>query len=233
METNWAAEHLQVIRTLMERSAVYRRALAPIMTFNGAIGQLDLNDNDLIVQSSSPAADFPTIITRIQSGRNAATRWSGNGIASSAAANDPNQLMGLGAILNDNGHGGPIYNTFDGFAVDMSSILIKYTLMGDLNLDGRVNADDFFLMDRGFANGIGSNQYYNGDIDYNGLINADDYTYIDRAYAMQVIATSNAPSSFIGISAVPEPTMVGFVMSLTGLLARRPLKRTLPRCRLA
>jgi hypothetical protein len=38
MESNWAAEHLQVIRTLMERSAVYRRALAPIMTFNGAVG---------------------------------------------------------------------------------------------------------------------------------------------------------------------------------------------------
>jgi hypothetical protein len=38
MESNWAAEHLQVIRTLMERSALYRRALAPIMTFNGAIG---------------------------------------------------------------------------------------------------------------------------------------------------------------------------------------------------
>ena len=38
METNWAAEHLQVIRTLMERSAVYRRALAPIMTFCGAVG---------------------------------------------------------------------------------------------------------------------------------------------------------------------------------------------------
>ena len=38
MEPNWAAEHLQVIRTLMERSAVYRRALAPIMTFNGAMG---------------------------------------------------------------------------------------------------------------------------------------------------------------------------------------------------
>ncbi len=38
METNWAAEHLQVIRTLMERSAVYRRALAPIMIFNGVLG---------------------------------------------------------------------------------------------------------------------------------------------------------------------------------------------------
>jgi hypothetical protein len=38
MDPNWAAEHLQVIRTLMERSGVYRRALAPIMIFNGVLG---------------------------------------------------------------------------------------------------------------------------------------------------------------------------------------------------
>ena len=38
METNQAAEHLQVIRTLMERSALYRRALAPIMTYCGILG---------------------------------------------------------------------------------------------------------------------------------------------------------------------------------------------------
>jgi hypothetical protein len=35
MQSDWASENLQVIRTLMERSAVYRRALAPVM---GAIG---------------------------------------------------------------------------------------------------------------------------------------------------------------------------------------------------
>lgn len=40
MESNWATEHLQVIRTLMERSAVYRRALAPIMLFVGMVGVL-------------------------------------------------------------------------------------------------------------------------------------------------------------------------------------------------
>src|SRR5437763_13582429 len=40
MDTNWAAEHLQVIRTLMERSAVYRRALAPIMILNGVLGTI-------------------------------------------------------------------------------------------------------------------------------------------------------------------------------------------------
>jgi hypothetical protein len=40
MEPNAAAEHLQVIRTLMERSALYRRTLAPIMLFVGAVGAL-------------------------------------------------------------------------------------------------------------------------------------------------------------------------------------------------
>ncbi|EEF60338.1 hypothetical protein Cflav_PD3034 [Pedosphaera parvula Ellin514] len=38
METNWAAQNLQAIRTLMERSAIYRRALAPVMTFTGLVG---------------------------------------------------------------------------------------------------------------------------------------------------------------------------------------------------
>jgi len=38
MNPNWAVENLQTIRTLMERSSLYRRALAPIMLFAGAVG---------------------------------------------------------------------------------------------------------------------------------------------------------------------------------------------------
>jgi hypothetical protein len=38
MESGWAAEHLEVIRTLMERAAVYRRALAPTTLITGALG---------------------------------------------------------------------------------------------------------------------------------------------------------------------------------------------------
>ena len=38
MSDQWAAENLQTIRTLMERAAVYRRALAPVMTVTGIIG---------------------------------------------------------------------------------------------------------------------------------------------------------------------------------------------------
>ncbi len=38
MKTDQATEQLQTIRTLMERSALYRRALAPIMIFCGIVG---------------------------------------------------------------------------------------------------------------------------------------------------------------------------------------------------
>lgn len=37
-ESEWATEQLQVIRTLMERSALYRRTLAPVMLFLGILG---------------------------------------------------------------------------------------------------------------------------------------------------------------------------------------------------
>lgn len=38
MQTEWASENLQIIRTLMERSAVYRHALAPVMATIGLTG---------------------------------------------------------------------------------------------------------------------------------------------------------------------------------------------------
>ena len=38
MESHWAAENLQAIRTLMERSVIYRRALAPTTLLVGGIG---------------------------------------------------------------------------------------------------------------------------------------------------------------------------------------------------
>jgi len=38
MDSNRASEHLQTIRTIMERTALYRRALAPLMLGTGLIG---------------------------------------------------------------------------------------------------------------------------------------------------------------------------------------------------
>lgn len=88
METNWAAENLQTIRTLMERSALYRRALAPIMTFCGVVGivagiagwQLQINsDRGFVLFWNSVAAAVllgSLLLVRRQSLKDAEPFWS-------------------------------------------------------------------------------------------------------------------------------------------------------------
>ena len=55
MNPHWAEENLQTIRTLMERSAIYRRALAPIMLFAGAMGVIAAVSGLLFHLDSVPA----------------------------------------------------------------------------------------------------------------------------------------------------------------------------------
>ena len=55
MESNWATEQLQTIRTLMERSALYRRALAPIMLYAGGIGVVAAVAGCFLRVESAPA----------------------------------------------------------------------------------------------------------------------------------------------------------------------------------
>ena len=55
MDTKWATDNLQTIRTLMERSALYRRALAPIMSFAGVVGILAAIVGVLLPIQTEPA----------------------------------------------------------------------------------------------------------------------------------------------------------------------------------
>src|SRR4030095_9983414 len=112
--------------------------------------------------------------------------WSGPGIASSAAATDP--VHGPAAMINDNGHGGLILSSLDGLVVGINDIIVKYALNGDVDLNGVIDADDYFVIDQGFASqGPGSPVpvYRSGDIDYNGQVDADDYFLVDGAFASQ------------------------------------------------
>jgi hypothetical protein len=71
MQTDWAVENLRVIRTLMERSAVYRRALAPLM---GAVGSTGL------------AAAIAAALCKARTARAFAGLWMGVGVICVAEA---------------------------------------------------------------------------------------------------------------------------------------------------
>ena len=198
---------------------------------NAVLGKLDLADNDLVVQAT--AATRVTMLDRVTNlvrfGRNSGFlgAWSGNGLTSSAAAADPGGRT-LAVALNQDAQGAPLFTVFNGIAVDINSVLVKYTYAGDANLDGRVSVSDYFALDRGRALRLGGHQ--NGDFDYNGVINANDYLLIDRSFLRQGAPLSAAlPALPAGaVSTVPEPaaSVVAACLALVAARRRRMVRQT-------
>jgi len=143
---------------------------------------LDLFDNDLILQSTSAAKAglLTTLNGLLKTGRNKGL-WNGAGIRSSTAGSASPHVTTLAAIVNDRGDGSTVMSQLDGQTVDVNTILIKYTYNGDADLSGAITADDYALIDAGYANRATAMGFRNGDFDYSGTINADDYFLIDQA----------------------------------------------------
>jgi len=109
------------------------------------------------------------------------------------AAHSTKPYVHFAAMLNDDGAGNAPRSDFAGYYVDLNSILLKCTWDGDADLDGVVNADDYFQIDSGFI--TQKPGWYNGDFNYDGLVNADDYFLIDSAFLGQTgpLATKPRP----------------------------------------
>jgi hypothetical protein len=159
---------------------------------------LDLSSGSLILQSTAAnkVGDLAKVSGLIGSGRRAGA-WDGKGIISSVAAVQPNRLTGLSVIVNDRGNGTKVTSTLAGENVDVNTVLVKYTWNGDADLTGKIDADDYFLIDIGFATHL--HDYRNGDFDFNGSVDADDYFLIDRAFAGQtgILATATPQAASV------------------------------------
>ena len=142
---------------------------------------LDLNDNDLIVQATPETRDgvLRQVSELVRSGRQrdaTGQLWHGLGITSGTAAS-ASLYTGLAVAINDRGDGTRLFEQFDGWPVDTSSILVKYTWAGDLNLDGYVDDKDLNAF-----NPAGSG-WTSGDANYDGRVNGEDYgSWIQPTY---------------------------------------------------
>ena len=185
-------------------------------------GKLDLGANDLDAQSANSLA---AITTMVRQGYNNG-QWNGAGIISSTAAANTQHLTTLGVIQN-NQSGTALFTRLQlSMAPRRGSgdILIKYTYYGDANLDGKVDASDYSLIDSGFI--THATGWFNGDFNYDGLINGSDYTLIDNAFNTQgaqltaEVATTSA--QIAAASSVPEPASVALAgIAAIALLGRR------------
>ncbi len=174
----------------------------------GSTGKLDLGGNDMIVHNDPSGTN--TFNDLAQGFNSTGAVWSGDGLASSVAAETSNMALGMevNAVQDSNGNytNAPLRTTFDNQTVSAGDVLVKYTFYGDADLDGQVTGDDYALIDNAFNSQSGAHPlsgWFNGDFNYDGIINGDDYTLIDNAFNTQsVINPATVTSSLIADSAV-------------------------------
>jgi hypothetical protein len=190
-------------------------------------GTLDLTGNDMIVSGGNIGAvsGLAAAGYDLAGGGN----WTGPGLTSSMAAANTTHLTALAVVENDQ-DGPTLDTTFDGVAVNPGDVLVKYTLVGDANLDGHVDGSDYSLIDAGFASGGTLTGWYNGDFNYDGQIDGSDYALIDNSFNNQPavgIPSIGAADISAQVAAVPEPaSLAGLGILLIGLNRRRRARRT-------
>jgi hypothetical protein len=149
--------------------------------------------------------------------------WTGTGIMSSNAQTNSSSY-GLGyADAADPGN--PAH-------LAPGTIEVLYTLLGDANLDGKVNGTDFNLMATNFNQAV-TDGWDKGDFNYDNKVNGNDFVLLAanfNQFASQTGVSSAdaaalnafAEANGISLTSVPEPATLGLmVVAGLGVLRRR------------
>ena len=198
------------------------------LSITGA-GTLDIGNNHIIIDYSGvdPIASIAAWIASGAYAGGTTITWTGTGITSSNAQINSGSY-GIGyADSADSGNPAGLDPT-----LLSGQIEIMYTLLGDANLDGKVNGTDFNLMATNFNQAVSAG-WDKGDFNYDGKVNGSDFVLLAdnfNQFASQSAASaadlaaldSFAASNGINLSNVPEPGCAGIMMMAgLGMLRRR------------
>jgi hypothetical protein len=177
--------------------------------------KLDLHDNDMVVNYNSPTPSPLSVIQAQISSAYASGAWNGNGITSTEAGASTTFRTGLGyaeasAVGLSNG-------VFSGVSLDGDAVLVRYTYIGDANIDGTVDTVDFNLLAASF--GQSGLSWNNGDFNYDGSVDTIDFNNLAANFGQ----TLPGPAAGAVGTLVPEPVSAlsagAFAVSL--LMGRR------------
>jgi hypothetical protein len=180
------------------------------------LGTINLLNNKMLINYGSGPDPIASVEQWIKNG---ADSLAGPAIISSDIAVD-DALSGLsyGIGYADSADPGDPANLPSG------TIEVMFTLLGDANLDGTVNSEDFTPFSHNL--GLSGAVWDQGDFNYDGTVNAEDFTsFSHNLNQSAVLAGGLEEANGISLANVPEPASMGLLLSATigflGLRGRR------------
>jgi autotransporter-associated beta strand protein len=196
--------------------------VSPSAGGTGLSGFLDLGNNDMIIKGG--ASNLGTLRSYIK-----AWLTTGNtGLGASLASPTLAPYTTLALFANDAGAGRPYFTSYDGVTgLTASDVIVKYTYVGDTNLDGVLDGRDYKNVMEGFVNGASGWNY--GDVDHSGgAVSASDFTAFLIAYDYFRNAANQAPVLGDGqqaggstASVIPEPLALNGLVFVAWIGRRR------------
>jgi hypothetical protein len=189
-------------------------------------GKLNINDHALIWDYTG-ASPIVTLRQTLRTAYRPQGDWTGPGLTSdlaTAAAASPTAVKtGIGYVsAADFG----LPSSFEGVPIDATSLLMKYTILGDTDLNGELDFDDYARIDAGFL-GTGT-LWIEGDFNYDGVVDFDDYAIIDNNFLILNSRPGGWTPDLLGVAGldsgitfIPEPSAVGLCALVTVLARRR------------
>ena len=149
-------------------------------------GGLDVGANAVIIHYSEDSpigqwigSEYDGVTGLLAIGHNGGT-WSGpDGIHTTAATPAGRYTLGVGEASQVLGLSDGASSMWHEQSVDATSVLIKFTYSGDIDLNGILDGDDYFRIDSHVAQSGIVFGYGVGDINFDGGIDGDDYFRLD------------------------------------------------------